>query len=114
MTSEVFEVEVQPPSSEVSLQRQTSSNVSLAWLFDRANAAVAVNNHHNNNKNVNNNKKGNKNRKVSMNDRLMLAGECNKLAKQNCHCLSAVSCFCFVTPAVWHADQTAIATALGA
>jgi len=73
MTSEVFEVEVQPPSSEVSLQRQTSSNVSLAWLFDRANAAVAVNNH-NNNKNVNNNKKGNKNRKVSMNDRLMLAG----------------------------------------
>lgn len=77
-TSEVFEVQVPvvhpAASSEVVseqlLRRQTSSNVSLAWLFDRANAAVV--NHNNINKN--NNKKGNKNRKVSMNDRLMLAG----------------------------------------
>merc|ERR1711879_122002 len=57
-SSEVhFDVEIKPSSSESEgLQRQTSSNVSLAWLFDRANV-------------VNNNK----NRKVSMNDRLMLA-----------------------------------------
>ena len=54
-----FEVEIKP--EEVGLQRQTSSNVSLAWLFDRANV---VNQNNNNN---------NKNRKVSMNDRLMLA-----------------------------------------
>ena len=78
-TSEVFEVQVPvvhpAASSEVVsdqlLRRQTSSNVSLAWLFDRANAAVV--NHNNINKN-NNKGKGNKNRKVSMNDRLMLAG----------------------------------------
>jgi len=57
-----FEVEIKP-EEEVGLQRQTSSNVSLAWLFDRANVAV----------NQNNNNNINKNRKVSMNDRLMLA-----------------------------------------
>merc|ERR1711941_118713 len=57
-----FDVEIKPSSSESEgLQRQTSSNVSLAWLFDRANV---VNQNNNNN---------NKNRKVSMNDRLMLA-----------------------------------------
>jgi len=56
-----FEVEIKP--EEVGLQRQTSSNVSLAWLFDRANVVV----------NQNNNNNINKNRKVSMNDRLMLA-----------------------------------------
>ena len=56
-----FEVEIKP-EEEVGLQRQTSSNVSLAWLFDRANVV-----HQNNNNNIN------KNRKVSMNDRLMLA-----------------------------------------
>jgi len=75
-----FEVEI--PKAEVTtdvsadqllLRRQTSSNVSLAWLFDRANAAVVTQNNNNNNKN-NNKGKGNKNRKVSMNDRLMLAG----------------------------------------
>jgi len=54
-----FEVEIKP--EEVGLQRQTSSNVSLAWLFDRANVV------NQNNNNIN------KNRKVSMNDRLMLA-----------------------------------------
>merc|ERR1719219_2398902 len=57
-----FDVEIKPSSSESEgLQRQTSSNVSLAWLFDRANVV-------NQNNNINN-----KNRKVSMNDRLMLA-----------------------------------------
>jgi len=56
-----FEVEIKP-EEEVGLQRQTSSNVSLAWLFDRANVV-----------NQNNNNNINKNRKVSMNDRLMLA-----------------------------------------
>jgi len=65
-------------AAEPQLRRQASSNVSLAWLFDKANSVVAHNKNNNNNFDVG----GNRNRKVSMNDRLMLRVESASRARK--------------------------------
>jgi len=70
------------PAVEPQLTRQASSNVSLAWLFDKANSVVAGHNKNNNNNNNFDSAGGNKNRKVSMNDRLMLRVESASRARK--------------------------------
>merc|ERR1719479_203310 len=68
-----------PAAASPQQSRQASSNVSLAWLFDKANSVVA---HNKNNNNNNFDTGGNKNRKVSMNDRLMLRVESASRARK--------------------------------